>query len=355
MVLVGSCMRLDTIGVPSRAHLVALVLLSGVVGCTSPPRGPVTAGTGEQARASQLGASRAESLMRMAENALQAGDAGSAAGLYEQAVLTDRDSVPAVYGFARTLLLLGRFQEAARTFERVMELQPDLPEGRYGYARAMLGLRRPEAALPHLVVALDKRPSDPVLLNALGVTHDLLGQHGEAVAAYRQGLASDPASVALRNNLGLSLALQGDHGAAVATLRPLAEGAGGSRRTRQNLALVHGLAGNMEAAARLSRMDLTEEDVRSNLAYYMTLRGLPNARDRAAALNRTMGEPDLGVPSLDPAPKAPASAPVVTRPGSGPTPLPTVTAPGSGRIPPNIPAAKPVEGGSVPGGASGRP
>ena len=45
-------------------------------------------------------------------------------------------------------------------------------------------------------------------------------------------------------------------------------------RVRQNLALVYGLAGQTEKAAAVASMDLKDEEVRNNLAYYQSLRKL---------------------------------------------------------------------------------
>ena len=67
-------------------------------------------------------------------------------------------------------------------------------------------------------------------------------------------------------------------------------------KTRQNLALALGLAGRTAEAQQIARMDLDEQSVQSNLAYYATLRAL-SPKGRTEAL-------------LRPATQQPATAPV---------------------------------------------
>jgi cell division septation protein DedD len=111
-----------------------------------------------------------------------------------------------------------------------------------------------------------------------------MGRHDLAVAAYQKGLAVSPGSVALRNNLGLSLALRGRYAEALARLRPLGEGPEASRRTRQNLALVYGLQGDLSAAHRIGRIDLSEDELRDNLAYIASVRALRDPKLKAGAI-----------------------------------------------------------------------
>jgi hypothetical protein len=88
----------------------------------------------------------------------------------------------------------------------------------------------------------------------------------------------------LRNNYGLSLALAGEHEKALQMLSAVVEEPGATARNRQNLALAHGLAGNLEAAERISRLDLDEQAVENNVAYFAALAAVEDGRQRAAAL-----------------------------------------------------------------------
>jgi Flp pilus assembly protein TadD len=81
------------------------------------------------------------------------------------------------------------------------------------------------------------------------------------------------------------MALSGNFNGAIAVLRPAAAGPNATPRTRQNLALALGLAGRTEEAEEIARMDLDEQSVRSNLAYYAVLRGM-SPKERTEALLR---------------------------------------------------------------------
>lgn len=266
--------------------------------------------------------SRSRQLTRMGRTALDGGDLSAAAGLFEQALILDGDNEEAAVGYGDVLLRQNRPQEASEVYGRAF-FRAGAP-AHYGYGRAMIALGRPEAAVEHLRQAHELSPADPTILNALGVAHDMAGQHAEAARAYREGLAIAPDDRGLKSNLGLSLALAGDVDAAIATLRPLAEGPESDKRARQNLALAFGLKGDVLAAERLSRVDLDPDEVRRNLAVFAALRGTEGGM---AAMTLA---PDLTAPPPTarraarrprPEPAASAPAPPPSPPQRGPVPL----------------------------------
>ncbi|MGH6898578.1 MAG: SPOR domain-containing protein [Geminicoccaceae bacterium] len=67
-------------------------------------------------------------------------------------------------------------------------------------------------------------------------------------------------------------------------LRSLVDEPGAKARNRQNLALAYALAGDLLAAERISRLDLDEEAVQNNLAYFAALAAVEDDRTRAAGL-----------------------------------------------------------------------
>ncbi len=228
--------------------------------------------------------SRYGALLRMAASTRSAGDHAAAVKLYQQAITMDRGRPEAYVLLGDTLIGLEAFDDAARAYREALDQDAHNLAAHRGYARALLGLNRPEMAIPHYQAVVERAPDDVHARNGLGVAYDLAGQHDEAQAAYRAGLQVAPESVLLRNNLGLSLALSGQHDQALALLRAVVDEPGARPRNRQNLALAYGLAGNLAAAERVSRLDLDEEAVQNNLAYYATLAALENRRQRSAAL-----------------------------------------------------------------------
>ena len=311
-------------------HALLLVLALALVGCGGVPEGPLLPPASTEPPATEDAQARAVSLIRIGDTALRSGEIETAVGLFEQATLTDGRNVTAALGLGDALLAAGRDLDASKAFERALAIQPNLPAASYGYARSMIAIQRPEVAVEHLSRLVAQSPSSVEALNALGVAQDLLGDHAAATETYRQALGVVPASTSVRNNLALSLALQEQFADAVDLLRPLAEGPDATRRARQNLALVYGLQGNLNAAERISRVDLGGQDLANNLAYFAAVRGIEEPSVRAAALapEQTLSthEPRLTRKSKAArraaAPAAPNELPVAAQaPPVGPRPL----------------------------------
>jgi Flp pilus assembly protein TadD len=228
--------------------------------------------------------SRYGALLRMAASTRSAGDQAAAVKLYQQAIGIDGGRPEAYVLLGDTLVGMEAFDDAARAYRGALDKDGQSLAAHRGYARALLGLNRPEMAIPHYQAVVERTPNDLQARNGLGVAYDLAGQHDAAQAAYRAGLQIAPESMLLRNNLGLSLALSGQHEDGITLLRSVVDEPGARARNRQNLALAYGLAGNLAAAERIARLDLDQEAVENNLAYYATLAAVENRRQRAAAL-----------------------------------------------------------------------
>jgi Flp pilus assembly protein TadD len=228
--------------------------------------------------------SRYGTLLRLASWARAAGDPAAAVKIYQQALALDAKRVDAYVVLGDTLIELGAYDDAATTYQDALKRQAGNLAAHRGYGRAMLGLNRPEAAIVHFQSVLSEDVNDVQAHNGLGVAFDLAGQPEAAEAAYRAGLEVAPDSMLLRNNLGLSLALAGRHDESIVLLRAVVDEPGAKARNRQNLALAYGLAGDLVAAERIARLDLDEEAVQNNLAYYAALAATDDQRKRAAAL-----------------------------------------------------------------------
>jgi Flp pilus assembly protein TadD len=228
--------------------------------------------------------SRYGTLLRLASSARAAGDPAAAVKIYQQALNLDRNRVDAYVLLGDTLIELGAYDDAATTYQDALKRDGGNAAAQRGYGRAMLGLNRPEAAIVHFQAALSANDNDVQAHNGLGVAYDLAGQPEAAEAAYRAGLEVAPDSMLLRNNLGLSLALAGRYDESIELLRAVVDEPGAKARNRQNLALAYGLAGDLVAAERIARLDLDEEAVQNNLAYFAELAAVDDQRKRAAAL-----------------------------------------------------------------------
>jgi Flp pilus assembly protein TadD len=221
-------------------------------------------------------------LMRIGAAAQSGGDLPNAVGVYRRAAeMAPQDPAPLIAA-GDALLKMGAVNEAIVSYNAALIRPGETQGAQIGLAKAFLKTGKPELALAPLSRALEESPNDPKLLLLLGVTRDLAGQHFEAQAYYRDGLARAPGDPALTIDLALSMALSGDYPNAIAVLQPLAMAPTASPQERQTLALIYGLRGNVAEAARLGRIDLDDGGVEHNLAYYQTLRELsPEARNRA--------------------------------------------------------------------------
>jgi Flp pilus assembly protein TadD len=221
-------------------------------------------------------------LMRIAAAAQSGGDLPNAVGVYRRAAeMAPQDPAPLIAA-GDALLQMGSVNEAIVSYNAALVRPGDTQGAQIGLAKAFLKTGKPQLALSPLSKATEASPDDPKLLLLLGVTRDLAGQHWEAQAYYRDGLARAPGDPALTVNLALSLALSASYPNAIAVLQPLAMSAAASAQERQTLALIYGLNGNTAEAARLGRIDLDDVSVQHNLAYYQSLRELsPEARSQA--------------------------------------------------------------------------
>jgi tetratricopeptide (TPR) repeat protein len=223
-----------------------------------------------------------DTLMRVGAAAHAAGDLATAIGIYRRAAAAVPGAAAPLVAAGNTLLEMAQFNEAIVAYNSALARNDHDPEALRGLVRAYLMTGKPELAGKPLAVAYRETPNDPKLLELIGVTDDLAGQHGPAQARYRRGLELLPHDPGLSIDLALSLAITGNYPEAIAVLRPIATAPSASPRERQTLALIYGLAGDRDAAAHFASLDLGPQAVERNLAYYDDLRRLsPDARTRA--------------------------------------------------------------------------
>jgi Flp pilus assembly protein TadD len=297
-------------------------LAVGLAACasTSEPARTVAAAS----RASS-DASTAEALTRIAQRSLDAGDSVSAVSMLKRAHEVDTKSPTILAELGRTLGSLDAWTEAADAYGKAAVLAPKDAAIRRGYGGALLALNQPELAEQEYRAAVAVK-ADGQGYCGLGVTLDLQGRHDEAEAAFRKAYQLDPKSAATRANLALSLALWDSSNEAIALLAPMAAAPDADSKQRQNLALVFGLAGELDQAAAIARIDLAEDAVRSNLAYYETLKAMPPVF-RVRAIMGVHSQPPLPprkpeyAATVDETPAPEASSPAPTNAAPKPAPV----------------------------------
>jgi len=220
-------------------------------------------------------AAAAQRLTRLGDSARASGDPRTAIMFYRRALDLQPKDYPVMIRLAGALNEAGAHKEAIDIYQHALEFSPRDPEALRGLGLAVLARNQPILAREQFTTALEVS-DDPRLYSALGVTLDMTGDHESAQSYYRMGLEHSPDSLSLMTNLALSLALDKRFGDAINLMRQVVTNPNSNRRHRQNLALIYGLAGRMAEAERVAAMDMQPATVAENLAYYETLRALPD-------------------------------------------------------------------------------
>ena len=212
------------------------------------------------------------SLHQVARDAEQSGDYGSALRYFQQLHEKNPDDVEAVLGYARNMRYTGSPGRGAQLLEGTLENGPEDPRLLSELGRAQLAMGNYDRAIATLIDALDVGGGDWRTYVALGIAQDQLGIHERARRSYDAALTLSPDNAVILTNLGLSRALAGDLDEGITILERAIVTPGTDARARQNLALLYGISGNIEAARKLGRLDLPDEIVDANIAYYRELR-----------------------------------------------------------------------------------
>lgn len=196
---------------------------------------------------------RSEALLDYCKSLHSRGDLNLAAGICNRAhEINPTDPAPLVE-LARIMEKLGRPASAEEAYRAALLLDPQQTDALYGLGKIYIDQQRYDLAMGPLEAAAQGQSGDPRIYNALGVIMDQQGQHADAQAYYKQGLAHSPRNVSLRNNLGLSMVLDGQPEAGLAMLRDVAaEPAAGATAGR-----------NLEMASQIAAQQILENSENS--------------------------------------------------------------------------------------------
>ena len=184
-------------------------------------------------------------------------DPDSAAAAFRSVLARHPDSVQANAGLGMAFLADGRLQQAHDSFERAAEGAPESPLILAALAVTHDLLGEPDAAREELEIAQQLRPETPWLLNNLGVSRLLVADWVGAEAALRGALEIEPGDPTALNNLGIALGRQERYSEAFAVFRD----AGDERAALNNLGYVCFLNGSYtEAIGHYERALATEGD-----------------------------------------------------------------------------------------------
>lgn len=213
-----------------------------------------------------------ESLRLAAADAEGSADYLTAAGHYRNLLNRQPDDKDILLGLARNLRYSGNAKLAVETLDARSAEFGGQPEFLVELGKAKLAHGKAKEAIGHLKQAIAKGRSTWDLHAALGIGYDLIQSFGEAKEAYGKALELSEDNPSVLNNMAISAALAGELDVAISTLEDAGPAARRSPQIRQNLALFYGIKGDLDKAEALARMDLDEESVRSNLAFFASFR-----------------------------------------------------------------------------------
>lgn len=206
------------------------------------------------------------SSLRLAQSMREAGNYNMSIQLYEQAIQMDPSNLNAHIGLSQCLRSIGRNDAALVALKSVpVDSQSAIWYKELGSVYS--ASQKPRQCIEAYRKAHDLEPRDVGTINGIAVCNDLLGQHNEAQKWYNEAIALAPANDNLKSNLALSLSLASKTNQAIEILTPIVDGNYATPRDRQNLAMAYGLSGDMSKAAQIFSQDLSEEEVRKNLAF----------------------------------------------------------------------------------------
>jgi Flp pilus assembly protein TadD len=199
-----------------------------------------------------------------------------------------------VIGYARALRALGSDDKALEILKAAFRTNPTNGDIATELGRLALEMNHLEIAKPALEMADQQAIRDWKTLSAQGTLRAKQGQYDQAQQYYLAALESQPDAVSVINNLALAYMLDGKAQKAEELLRKAVSNGQKDKRLSQNLALVLGLQGKFAEARQYASADMSETDVKANMAY---LRNMVSSPTQTAAV--TAETPDHNPPSHD--------------------------------------------------------
>ncbi len=184
-------------------------------------------------------------------------------------------------GYARTLKALGSSDRALEILKTAFQANVTNGDIAGELGRLALELNHLEIAKPALDVANQQGTRDWRTLSALGTLRAKEGRHDQAQQYYLAALETKPDALSVINNLALSYMLDGKPQMAEELLRKAVSSGHDEKRIRQNLALALGLQSKFIEARQYASADMSDADVKANMAYLRNM--VSNSKQLAAA------------------------------------------------------------------------
>lgn len=190
---------------PQKASPDELVMAYTLLGDIHLGRSRISRAEAAYTQALKLDPKVARALIGLGEALYRAGRYSEAQARFEAGAQADPDDVLANIGVAKSKLMLERLEEAHASLKKLRESHPNSVSGAYWYGRALEALGSREQAERAYREAIDKKTSDPLLVEtyiALALLQNQQGRAEDAKETLQAARERLPSSSAIHRALG---------------------------------------------------------------------------------------------------------------------------------------------------------
>lgn len=223
----------------------------------------------------------AESMVRIAQKARNAGNSEAATNFYNRALKINPKSWRAYLGLAEVYIDNNLLDGAVEYLNKSDEL--GAPHSQSYYLRGKIALLKGDSRTAERFFT---KSGSIDSLNGLGALYDDREEHKKAQSFYKKVISKNPNYIDAYNNMGLSLLLSGKYHDAVFYLENACSLPNADVTYRSNLALAYGLSGDMDKARATYAQDFEGDELEEKVAY---VEDLLASKQQRQALGSSIG------------------------------------------------------------------
>lgn len=216
-----------------------------------------------------------DTFIENAKNAENQGDYAQAAQFYQQALEKMPEDKDIMLSLAEAFRRSGSNDQAIMTYDAVLQKDDKNLAAKEGKSLSLMAKGDFETPANILSEVVKSDPTRWKTLNALGILFSTRSMQSEAQAYYLEALKYSPSNPAILNNLGLSQGLDRKFPEAIASLSQAAGfatmGSDDRKRIELNLSLVYAIAGKTDDARAIAERYFSGPTLNNNLGLYAHL------------------------------------------------------------------------------------
>lgn len=214
-----------------------------------------------------------ETLLGVAERAVQENNLTRALGIYQQLLARNGNDRPILTSAAIVAHDLQEYELSAAYYERLLALSPGDMGIRQELAEVNILRQQYDAAESELKSLAEAMPQNWRAWNSLGLIADLRGNYADSEQFYAKAIDANPTNADIRNNRGYSLIMSHRYAEAADVLRDGLRLDADNSRLHNNLLISLAWLGRYEDAVSAGRASLDEWIAYNNVGYIAQLKG----------------------------------------------------------------------------------